>query len=574
MHRRTSLIALLTTTCLLAGPASVLAADGPASGPCVSPHNAIYSLLFYLQDNENRNPAYAAMCIDRTGLERPASQTPELAIRLKSVLDARGLYVNVDELPTAADYKNDGEQHAYTLFPTELPDMTWVKTESGRWLLKPEARDRIDKLYTDSFPFNMDDFVSSLPEWARSRILGVSAWQLVALFLLMLAAVIIRHLIILLFRRYLKRLLRRVDTDWIKDAIASADGPIGALAVAGVIAVGFPLLQFPAYINKVVVLASRTLAAFSVVWLGYRFVDVIASVLAKRATTTDSKLDDQLVPLIRKSLKLFLAIIGLIFILQNLQVDVGSLLAGLGIGGLAFALAAKDTVANLFGSLMIFIDKPFQIGDWIIVGNSVEGSVEEVGFRTTRIRTFYNSLITMPNAVLTNSAVDNMGMRRYRRYKASLGLAYDTPPEKVQAFCEGVRAIIQSTEGMRQDFYLVEFHSFGNSELNILVYCFMDVPDWDTELRARTAMNLNVLRVAQSLGVQFAFPTQTLHVASMPPTEPDRVPTDTEKLAEIVDQYAVDGPRALPYGFKISPGYKPGAGPQKGSHEETDEDAP
>src|SRR5690606_21829642 len=204
------------------------------------------------------------------------------------------------------------------------------------------------------------------------------------------------------------------------------------------------------------------------------------------------KLDDQLVPLLRKTLKVFIAVLGAIFVLQNLDVDVGSLLAGLGLGGLAFALAAKDTVANFFGSLVVFIDKPFQIGDWVVIGGT-EGEIEEVGFRTTRVRTFYNSLVTIPNAKLTDTAIDNYGARRWRRYVANLGLTYDTPPERMEAFCEGVRGIIQRLDGMRRDYAIVEFNNYGESGLNVMVYCFMGAPNWKTELRIRTALNLEIL---------------------------------------------------------------------------------
>jgi MscS family membrane protein len=269
--------------------------------------------------------------------------------------------------------------------------------------------------------------------------------------------------------------------------------------------------------------------------------------LDRRAAKTATKLDDQLVPIVRKSLKLVVSIIGTVFILQNLNVDVGSLLAGLGLGGLAFALAAKDTVANFFGSIMIFIDKPFHVGDWIQIGDDVEGTVEEVGFRTTRVRTFYNSMLTVPNARVTDSCVDNLGARQYRRYKADLSLTYNTPPAKISAFCEGVRQLIESLPGMRKDFYLVEFTEFGDSGLNIMVYSFMHTPDWDTELRVRTNFNLAILQLAEDLGVEFAFPTRTLHVDSVAPTQKQasiaRKEFTVDELNRVAAEYGPGGKR-------------------------------
>jgi MscS family membrane protein len=307
------------------------------------------------------------------------------------------------------------------------------------------------------------------------------------------------------------------------------------------------------------------------VWLAYRLIDVLSEFMQVRAEATASKLDDQLVPLISKTLKVFVSIIGGIFILGNLDVDVGSLLAGLGLGGLAFALAAKDTVANLFGSAMIFIDKPFQIGDTVVL-NGVEGTIEEVGFRTSRLRTAYDSQVTMPNALVVNAMVDNHGRRKYRRYKTVLGLTYDTPPEKVQAFCEGVRAILAGMAAVRKDLYRVEFVQFGASALEIEIICFFTVTSTDDEMAARTQVNLEMMRLAAHLGVAFAFPTQTVHVDTLaapgstrvpPPHEPDRA-----QLTQVIDGFGPGGGLARGAGVPLSRGWRAQAEP------EPPEDAP
>ena len=192
-------------------------------------------------------------------------------------------------------------------------------------------------------------------------------------------------------------------------------------------------------------------------------------------------------------------------------VELRALLTGLGIGGLAFALAAKETLANFFGSVMIFVDRPFQIGDWIVV-NGAEGIVEEVGFRSTRIRTFYNSVISVPNAVFTDAKIDNYGQREYRRTVCTLNLTYDTTPEQIQAFCEGIRAIIIANAHTRKDYYEVHMSGFGAHSLDVMVYFFFKVDSWTAELRERHNVYLEIMRLAGDLGVCFAFPTQTLHV--------------------------------------------------------------
>jgi MscS family membrane protein len=168
-------------------------------------------------------------------------------------------------------------------------------------------------------------------------------------------------------------------------------------------------------------------------------------------------------------------------------------------------------VSNLFGSLTVLTDRPFQVGDWVVVGD-VEGTVEEVGFRSTRIRTFYDSLISLPNSNLIKASVDNLGDRTYRRWSTTLALTYDTPPEKIDAFCEGVRELIRRHPYTRKDYFHVYFNNFGDASLNIMLYMFFKAPDWATELRERHRLGVDILRLAAELGVEFAFPTQTVYL--------------------------------------------------------------
>ena len=276
-------------------------------------------------------------------------------------------------------------------------------------------------------------------------------------------------------------------------------------------------------------------------------------------------------PLVRKGLKVITVVVGGLFILQNLSVDVSSLLAGLGIGGLAFALAAKDTLANFFGSVMIFVDRPFQIGDWVIAGGK-EGVVEEVGFRSTRLRTFYNSLMTIPNAKITDTHIDNYGERRYRRCSTTLGLTYDTTPEQMQAFVEGVRAIIQANPHTRKDAYEVHMSGFGDSSLNVMLYFFFEVESWTIELREKHNVFLEIMRLAEKLGVSFAFPTSTLHVAEVP--EPGErqlaAPLEDEALAATVESFGPEGDVGRPGGPKLTQGYWPKTIAARGSSEDDD----
>jgi len=276
-----------------------------------------------------------------------------------------------------------------------------------------------------------------------------------------------------------------------------------------------PLPQKAFDLQKLVTsLANGTTVAL-VIWFAIRLADGLTGLWEKQARKTESRLDDQLVPIVRRSSKVFFIITGVVLVLQNLGYSVGSLLAGLGIGGVAVAMASKDTVANLFGSIVIFLDKPFHVGDWIEM-NGVEGTVEEVGLRTTRIRTFANSLITMPNSLFTTQAINNWSKMKKRRIKMTIGVTYDTSPEKLEALVAAIRRIITDDPALRNDFFLVNFDAFGPSSLDLFIYCFTVTTNWSEFLEVKQAFMLSIMRTVKELGLSFAFPTQSLHIERFP----------------------------------------------------------
>ncbi len=339
--------------------------------------------------------------------------------------------------------------------------------------------------------------------------MSIALWQWIGLAALVVLGVVADKAVTWFAARFFKRWQERKEGyQGLEDDLFR---PLGLLAMALIWVIGLKLLALPDGVNSILTVATKLFLSLAMVWTAFRLVTMLNVVLIQKAADTPHKFDDLMVPMVSKSLKLFVAIVGFIFIAKNLNVDVTSLLAGLGLGGLAFALAAKDLLGNFFGSLTVVLDRPFHIGDWVVIGD-VEGSVEEVGFRSSRIRTFYDSVITLPNALLTTSKIDNMGARHYRRMTTTLSLTYDTSPEKIDAFCEGVRTLIQMHPYMRKDYYQVYFNEYSAASLDVLVYVFWQTPDWSTELRERHRFLLDILRLAKQLGVEFAYPTQTIHI--------------------------------------------------------------
>ncbi len=254
----------------------------------------------------------------------------------------------------------------------------------------------------------------------------------------------------------------------------------------------------------------KGMLGFHVIRLVYYSVDALGFVFADVAAKTESKMDDNLVPFATKTMKALVVILGFLLILQSFGLNVMSLMAGLGLGGLALALAAQDTAANLFGSVTILIDNPFQLGDWVKV-KDMEGTVEEIGFRSTRVRTFYNSVITIPNAMMAKETIDNMGVRPYRRVRQIIGIAYETPPDKIKEFCDRCRYAIKQDATVNPDTVVVNFNGYADSQLNVLVQFHLQVFTGPEELERQQTIFIEILKIAAELKVEFAYPTQTVY---------------------------------------------------------------
>jgi MscS family membrane protein len=255
-----------------------------------------------------------------------------------------------------------------------------------------------------------------------------------------------------------------------------------------------------------------TIALF---WLILLLIGILDVYLKKWAAGTESTIDDMLVPIVGKTLRLFVIVICGIIIVQNLTgLKIGPLLASLGIGGLAVALAAKDSIANFFGTLTILFDKPFQVGQRITI-DKYDGIVENVGFRSTQIRTLTGHLVTIPNEKLVNSSVENIGERPYIRWLTDIGITYDTPPDKVGKAVHMIREILENHEGMKDDFPpRVFFNGFNDWSLNIMVIAWYHPPNyWDfQEWLQKTC--LEIMRRFEAEDIDFAFPSRTIYLAN------------------------------------------------------------
>ncbi|MAK55990.1 MAG: mechanosensitive ion channel protein MscS, partial [Pusillimonas sp.] len=308
-------------------------------------------------------------------------------------------------------------------------------------------------------------------------------------------------------------------------------------------------------ITGVVLLATKNILLFYkfalIAWAATLALTQSANLVAKLRRMSPHAPSMQLLRL-GSRLAAFIMVPGLmVYAAHKAGIPAYSVITGLGIGGLAVALAARETLANLLGSMMIMFDRPYQIGDYIRLGDDA-GTVEDIGFRSTRIRTFHDSVLSLPNANCVSMPVDNLGRRVYRRVSTTIGIRYDTPPERIEAFVEGIKEIVRANSYTRKDFFHVYLNDFGSSTLNIMFYVFLRVPDWSTELAERERLLLEVIRLASALGVKFALPTQTLQIESTPEHPlpgPDIISED--QLREIAHNFGKEGSAARPRGLGI-----------------------
>ena len=270
------------------------------------------------------------------------------------------------------------------------------------------------------------------------------------------------------------------------------------------------------------------LYAIAAFWYAFNLVSVIDLVLSRLAAKTESTLDDQLVPLVRKTLRIFLVVIGVMFVVDAVfGQDITAWLAGLGIAGLAVSLAARPSLENLFGSITIFFDRPFKIGERIVYAG-YDGIIEEIGFRSTKVRTLTGHLVTLPNAKIVSDPVENIGRRPSIRRIMNVTITYDTPREKIEQAVQILRDILEEDE-LREPIHQtidgnefpprVYFNNYNADSLNILmIYWFAPPAYWDF-LEHGQKLNLRIFEEFEKAGIEFAFPTQTLYLAGDPKRE-------------------------------------------------------
>jgi MscS family membrane protein len=461
--------------------------------------------------------------------ELPAALAESLSmyriLQLKEVLDRLELPAS-ESIPDAAAMESE-QFKRWTLPGTEI---TIARVEqgprAGEYLFSSDTVERLPEFYRriKHLPYQPGatagwyelyryggaglrrvipyKWMMALPDWAKVIILDQPVWRWFG------------TLIVLFVATGVFLVLRRAAAAWAKRGSSSElRTQWSRLASAVILLVLIPVvahvlaanMRLSGYVLEVITLSLWAIFTLTLTWAVWLGSHVLAESIVSSQQMLTGSIDSQLIRLALRLVATMLSITILVVGAQQLGIPAYSVIAGLGVGGIAVALAAKDSLANLLGSLLIMFEKPFRVGHWIKVDN-IEGIVESIGFRSTRIRTFYNSLVSIPSNHLVNTTVDNMAMRKLRAVRTVLHISYATPADKAEHFVTAIQQLIENAPYTYKKWYRIRFDDFGEYGLSILVNFLLDVSDNRVEQAERQRILLEILKLAETMDIQFAIP--------------------------------------------------------------------
>ncbi len=472
-----------------------------------SPYHTIKSYMYFTQKN-NYHPEIASQLIyaplmskdDKIGVVEKFRQ---VAINL-------GLKINIETISRNPNYTDsEYEDHRFIL-SRDLKELYLIKEDSN-WYLSNSSVDFILQKHKEIF-FLGTNRLNDLAEILQNKVAGqeelieeehsIKKWKKLS-FVLIVLILIIAYLAITKILQLLTKLFFK-HKNYLNNALRLYP-PLVAMALLLSFSIILPSLGLNLKPLKFLINFTNMFWVSLMLISLFRLIDLIIIIVQEQKSVEKNAHKRGLAPFFGMFAKVIAITVATLYILQTVGIDLKTFLTGLSIGGLTLALAAQDSLKNFFGSVMIFLDRPFQIGDWIVSDN-ISGDVESIGLRSTRIRTFHNSLITVPNSKLADFTLDNMGKRRFRRFKTIIKLKYDTPPEQIDAFTKKLQLLIEEYPKTYSDKYHIHLNDYGKYSLDILFYIFLDVPTWAAELECRHDIMLKTIILARELNIEFADP--------------------------------------------------------------------
>ncbi|MCB4747229.1 MAG: mechanosensitive ion channel family protein [Sulfurovum sp.] len=376
----------------------------------------------------------------------------------------------------------------------------------------PQEVNTIDHSILWKIQGSLDPLYTKYP-FLTKMILGIPLANLITATIVFILVLLLREFFTYIILTLLYKIAAYTKTIYDDRIIAALKQPLRFLFI--IIAVHlFLLLSYKEtfFIKNLL----NSMLVYTLFWAILNMIEVLRGLLYRATSFLNPDLSIEMGNFLLTLLKILIGGIGLATILTVWNINVTALIASLGLGGLAFALAAKDTASNLFGSFALLADKSIRIGEWIKVSN-VEGVVEDIGMRTTKIRSFQKTLITVPNQLIANQPIENFSRRGIRRIKMYVGLTYSTTSKQIIKIKEEIETMLKNHKGISQeDMPMIYFDSFGGSSLNIFIYAFTVTTNWGRYLEIREDIHLKIMQIVESNDSSFAFPSQSIYVESLP----------------------------------------------------------
>lgn len=485
-------------------------------------------------NEEREKDASAALDLSGINLVLRDTEGPRLARMLFDVLN-RTLLIKLDRIPETPEGETVVIVRPRKGTDRELGAIEVARSSDGAWRFSKATLESLPAIWEVARNQPVIEGLVELDarevdpgEWLRGQVpagwsrqvLWLEQWQwvfLAALALLTALFHLLSRIVIGLALRFRFKVAGKRLSENVRRGLRRS---VAWILSATLIVATLPYLDLPELLGAPLLLFARLMQFGTGVWMLFAVWDAVMEAVADRASNLAQRVDTILLPIASKFGKFIIFAVCSLLFAASLGINLAGLLAGLGIGGLVLALAAKDSVENVFGSLTILFDMPFGIGDWVKIG-TIDGTVEEINLRSTRIRTTADSVITVPNSNMIKAAVENLGARRYRRLRLPLALTYETSAEKIEQFCEGLRERIREHPKTRKDKFYVELNDLSESSLDVLLILYFEADTYGEELALRSAFLLDVKRFAESIGVQFAFPSRTLYM--QPAADPEAV---------------------------------------------------
>jgi MscS family membrane protein len=394
--------------------------------------------------------------------------------------------------------------------------MTWTNIKAGAYQLSvrtvPQTGAAVEsgkihvRVYNALLTFGLD----RIPILERLKLFGIPLWQYCASLIYIFLAFYISKLLDFLTRVWLKHWAKRTSTKFDDLLLDLLNGPTKVIAFVIFLRIGLEVFSWPATVRNFLGKGFTVIVAVSLTYTVLKFIDLVMGYWKDRTKVeADRTFDEQLFPIVRKSLKVFAMVVATLVTLDNIGVNITAAIASLSIGGLAVGLAAQDTLANLFGAVAVFVDKPFRIGDMIEL-DGVKGNVEGIGMRSTRVRNLDGHLITVPNKTMGNATITNVTERQNIKTEMNLGVTYDTSPEKLRRALTILEEVYRG-HAMTQDLIL-SFNKFADSSLNIFIVHWWKGTDNRAYLAGVQELNLIIKERFDAEGIGFAFPSQTVYL--------------------------------------------------------------